>query len=172
MANYNGTSQKQVPTTSGMQKTEYRERSYSLAEPDGIDLPDEIWLEELLPVVPEKQPERYVGQHVQVKPTAELSIERLLEEGMQQMEEGKKKDSPPLDPIDMGTKINEPGLQGKQIQQKSSINPNFSENRAPKGKETSLLMLVLEIICGFSILLAAVSTIIAWHVFNIRTGGW
>ncbi len=163
---------KESQTAPEKHKKEYKERSYPLAEPDEIDLPDEIWLEELLPIVPEKQPERYAGQHVQEKSRAELSIEHLLEEGMQQMEEGKKKDSPSPDPMDMGTKVNAQGLHGKQIQYKNSINQNSSEDGAPKGKETSLLMLVLEIICGFSILLAAVSTIIAWHVFNIRTGGW
>ena len=172
MIRYTDPTSKESQIAPERHKNEYKERGYSLVAPDKTDLPDEIWLEELLPVVPEKQPERYVGQHVQEKPKTEISIERLLEEGMQQMEEGKKKDSPPLDPMDIGTKVNEPGLQGKQIQQKNYINPNLSEDGPPKGKETSLLMLVLEIICGFSILLAAVSTIIAWHVFNIRTGGW
>ena len=172
MANYNGTSKNLRSTTSGEHKTEYSERSYSPAEPDEIDLSDELWLEELQPIIPEKQPERYVGQHVLEKPKTEISIERLLEEGMQQMEEGKKKDSSPLDPMNMGTRVSEPSPQKRQIQQKNPIKPVLSEDSAPKGEKPSLLMLVLEIICGFSILLAAVSTIIAWHVFNMRTGGW
>lgn len=47
-----------------------------------------------------------------------------------------------------------------------------SRDAAPKGSETSLLIFILEIICGFAILLAIISTIIAWRVYVIRTGGY
>ena len=50
--------------------------------------------------------------------------------------------------------------------------PFQSEDEAPNGKEPSLLILVLEIICRFAILLAIITTIIAWRVYTIRTGGY
>ena len=50
--------------------------------------------------------------------------------------------------------------------------PFQPEDEAPNGKEPSLLILILEIICGFAILFAIITTIIAWRVYTIRTGGY
>ena len=160
---------------SGRRKTEYRERIISPIEPDEIDLPDDLWVDELLPELPEKQtekqPPQHVGKHVKKELREEIPIERLLEESMQQVQEGKKKMAPPPEPTDMRTKVYEPGKQAQTEKQSTSLK-TLSDVPRQKTRNTPLYIIVLEVICGCSAALAFISTAIAWYVQIQRTGGF
>lgn len=169
MTRYTRSSSRKRQSALGKRKTEYRERTTSPTEPDEIDLTDEVWVDELLPIVPDKPPERYTGQHTKEEPREEISIEKLLKESMVQAPKPKREVTPP-DPIDMETKEYKPEQPLQQKQQQNSLQ-NFPDDPRQKAGNTPLYIIVLEVICGCSEALAFITTAIAWYVQIMRTGG-
>ena len=155
MARYTRTSQRRRrAAASGRRKTEYRERVYS-PEEDEIDLPEDVWIDEILP---EDPPEKQVGRHEK----EELSIERLLEESMPKTQDSHIRN----DEMYMKTK----DYPEKPAQTASTLK-SFEPSEMESPRRAPLYLVVLEVICGFSLLTAIITTAIAWYVQIMRTGG-
>ena len=156
MARYTRTSQRRRwATASGKRKTEYRERVYSPVEEDEIDLPEEVWIDEILP---EDPPVKQVGMHEK----EDLSIERLLEESMPKTQASHIRN----DEMYLKTK----GYPEKPEQTASTLE-SFDPSETESPGRDPLYIVVLEVICGFSALTALITTAIAWYVQFMRTGG-
>ena len=156
MARYTRTSQRRRwATASGRRKTEYRERVYSPVEEDEVYLPEEVWIDEILP---EDPPEKQTGKHEK----EELSIERLLEESMPKTQDSHIRN----DEMYLKTK-NYP----KKPEQTASTLESFDPSETEPRRRDPLYIVVLEVICGFSAVTALITTAIAWYVQIMRTGG-
>lgn len=144
------------------EKTVHRKKRSVSKQPTPVpetDLPEKDWIEAII-TEPEEQ---IIGKHeAEAKPIKQFPQEATP---LIPLQEEKTKEIPKTTFVEESTP--------KKIKENyGSLKPFPSEDEAPKGKEPSLLILVLEIICGFAILLAIITTIIAWRVYTVRTGGY
>ena len=166
MARYTSTSRhRRRISAAGKRKTPYREKVFSPEEKDEIDLTDEILAEELLPEIMGEP----VGRHVK----EDVSITKLLEDSMPKAREIHKGSH--IQAVETGTvtKFQEQKQRKKPVKYPGTLKPFISEeeNETPRFGEIPPLLLILEIICGFTAVTALISTAIAWGVYMTRNGG-
>ncbi len=166
MARYTSTSRhRRRISAAGKRKTPYREKVFSPEEKDEIDLTDEILAEEMLPEIMGEP----VGRHVK----EDVSITKLLEDSMPKIHEPHNGSHIQTIKTGTDTKGNEQEQIKKKIKYPGTLKPFKleEENETPRFSEPSPLLLILEIICGFTAVTAFISTAIAWGVYITRTGG-
>lgn len=164
MARYTSTSRyRRRMSAAGKRKTPYSEKVFSPEEKDEIDLTDEILAEEMLPEIMGEP----VGRHVK----EDVSITKLLEDSMPKTHE--PHNGSHIQDVETGTKVLEQKQRKKPVKYPGTLKPfkPEEEHEAPRFSEPHPLLLVLEIICGFTAMTAFISTAIAWGVYITRTDG-
>ena len=166
MARYTSSSRRRrrMPAA-GRRKTEYREKIFSPEEKNEIDLTDEILAEAMLPEIMGE----LAGGHVK----EDVYITKLLEDSMPKIHKAHKGSH--IQAVETGTvtKFQELKQRKKPVKYPGTLRPfkPEEEQEEPRFSEPPPLLLILEIICGFTAVTALISTAIAWGVYMTRNGG-
>ena len=145
-------------------------------------LPEKDWIEAMITELPEEMPEEILEEiPMQVKGKHEAQDAAPIElpkEALKKLPKQPPEEAPPLVlPFEEKT-IEAPKSAAvvktapeKKKENYGSLKPFSPKDEAPKWEEPSRLILVLEIICGFSAIVAFITIAIAWSMIITHTGG-